>query len=112
MKLTKTITAAVLVTAFLASPLTILAADGPGDKAKAEKPAKVKPYTLDTCPVSGEKLGSDANMKPYTFTHAGREIKLCCKGCLKDFNKEPGKYISQIEKAEKEAAKGKKNNKS
>src|SRR5205085_11428460 len=41
--------------------------------------AKPKPYTLKTCPVSDEKLGDMGD--PYVFTHEGREIKLCCKGC-------------------------------
>ena len=67
---------------------------------------KAKPYVLKTCPVSGETLGGDMG-KPYVFVQDGREIKLCCKDCLKDFKKNPSKYIKQIEKAEKkqEAAK-------
>jgi len=40
----------------------------------------------------------------YVFEHQGREIKLCCKSCLKDFKKDPAKYVKKIEKAEKEAA--------
>jgi len=68
---------------------------------KADKNAKVKPYTLKTCPVSDEKLGDMGD--PYVFTHDGREIKLCCKGCLKDFNKEPAKYVKKIDKEEKKA---------
>lgn len=54
------------------------------------------PYPLDTCIVSGEKLGADPDMEPYTFVHEGQEIKLCCKGCLKDFNKEPEKYLAKL----------------
>lgn len=96
MKLIKQITAAVLITAFVASPVTLIAGDKEGAKDKKDKSeksaSKVKPYTLDTCLVSGEKLGADANMKPYVFTHGDQEIKLCCKNCLKDFNKEPAKY--------------------
>ena len=72
-------------------------------EAKTEKP---KPYPLKTCVVSGEKFGGDMG-DPYVFTHQGREIKLCCKSCLKDFNKEPAKYIKKLEEAEK-AAKDKK----
>jgi hypothetical protein len=67
----------------------------------AEK--KPKPYPLDTCVVADEKLGADPNMKPYVFTHEGREIKLCCKSCLKDFKKDTAKYIAKIEAAEKKA---------
>jgi len=71
---------------------------------KADKPAaKAKPYTLKVCPVADEKLGEMGD--PYVFIHEGREIKLCCKGCLKDFNKDSAKYIKKIEAAEKKAAK-------
>ncbi len=57
------------------------------------------PYPLDTCLVSGEKLGADPEMKPYTFVHHGQEIKLCCKSCLKDFNKDPEKYLAKLKPA-------------
>lgn len=66
----------------------------------ADKDAKPKPYPLKTCVVSDEPLGGDHG-EPYVFTHEGREVKLCCKPCLKDFNKEPAKYIKKIEAAEK-----------
>jgi TRASH domain-containing protein len=69
---------------------------------KAE--TKVKPYTLKTCIISGDKLGEMG--KPFVFTNDNREIKLCCKSCLKDFKKEPAKYVKKIEEAEaKEKAK-------
>ena len=73
----------------------------------ADKPAetKIKPYTLKICPVSGDKLGEMG--KAYVFTNADREIKLCCKSCLKDFKKEPVKYIKKIEQAEAKAKKDK-----
>jgi YHS domain-containing protein len=41
----------------------------------------------------------------YVFVYEGREIKLCCKGCLKDFKKEPAKYVKKIEEAEAKAKK-------
>lgn len=63
--------------------------------APADAP-KVKPYPLDTCIVSDEKL--DSMGKPYTFTHEGQEIKLCCKPCLKKFQKEPAKYLEKLKK--------------
>ncbi len=100
MKLLKPITVALLVTAYLAAPLAALAAESKDSK----KPEKVKPYTLKTCPVSGEKLGGDMG-DPYVFTYQSREIKLCCKDCKKDFEKDPKKYIKKIEEAEKKAEK-------
>lgn len=66
-----------------------------------EKKAVAKPYPLDTCLVSDEKLGADANMKTFVFTHEGQEIKLCCKSCQKDFKKEPAKYLKKLEGAGK-----------
>jgi hypothetical protein len=65
--------------------------------------AKAKPYPLKTCVVSDEKFGGDMG-DPYVFTHEGREVKLCCKGCLDDFKKEPAKYVKKMEAAEKKDA--------
>jgi hypothetical protein len=70
----------------------------------ADNAAKPKPYPLKTCVVSDEKFGGDMG-DPYVFTHQGREVKLCCKGCLDDFNKEPAKYVKKMEAAEKKTAK-------
>jgi len=81
-----------MAAAFLGAPMT-------GLTAEAKKSAK--PYTLKTCLVSGEKLGEMGD--PYVFTYQGREIKLCCKGCKKDFDKEPAKFIKKLEAAEKGA---------
>lgn len=53
-----------------------------------------KPYPLDTCIISGEKLGSMG--KPYVFVKDGQQVKLCCDGCLDDFNKDPAKFLKEI----------------
>jgi len=92
--------AAVLLSGLLVAPLVGLSADSKSDS----KSEKAKPYPLKTCVVSDEKLGGDMG-DPYVFTHEGREIKLCCKSCLKDFNKDTAKYIKKIETAEKKAKK-------
>ncbi len=63
--------------------------------------SKLKPYPLKTCVVSGEKLGGMGD--PYVYQYQDREIKFCCKGCVKEFNKDPGKYIKTIQEAEKKA---------
>ncbi len=95
---TKTMKSTILIALLLgAAPFVTLAADD-------AKPAqKAKPYTLKTCPTDDEKLGSMGT--PYTFVHEGREIKLCCSGCLDDFKKDPAKYIKKIEAAEKKEKK-------
>src|SRR5512136_3328787 len=96
MRALKHLIAAILVASFLV-PLSGLAADK-----KAEKP---KPYPLKTCIVSGDKLGEMGD--PFVYEYQGREIKFCCKGCLKDFNKDPAKYIKKIDEAEAKAKKAK-----
>ncbi len=101
MKLLKIVTGAALLGSLLTTPLAALAADHQHGDAKATD-AKAKPYPLKTCIVSGEKLGGDMG-KPYIFVHEGQEIKLCCKSCLKDFNKEPAKYIKKLAEAQKSA---------
>lgn len=52
------------------------------------------PYPLDTCLVSGEKLGSMG--KPPEIVYEGRQIKFCCKHCIPDFEKEPAKFLSKL----------------
>jgi hypothetical protein len=95
MKKLKTLTALALTVTFATAPLAGFAAEKKDEKAKA--------YPLDKCVVSDEKLGEMG--KPYVFKHEGREVQLCCKSCLKDFQKEPAKYIKKIEEAEKKAKK-------
>lgn len=71
------------------------------------KDKKLKPYTLKNCIVSGDKLGGDMG-EPYVFAEGDREIKLCCKSCLKDFKKDKVAFLKKIDEAEKKAAAGKK----
>ena len=63
-------------------------------KTEASATDSVKPYTLDTCLVSGEKLGEMG--KPYEIVHEGQQIKFCCKSCLPDFQKDPAKYLEKL----------------
>jgi YHS domain-containing protein len=93
MKALKPLITLALLVSFCAAPMAGLAADK-----KSEKP---KPYPLKTCVVTDEKLGEMGDA--YVFTHEGREIKLCCKSCLKDFKKDPAKYIKKLEEAEAKA---------
>jgi hypothetical protein len=66
----------------------------------SEKKQTAKPYPLDTCIVSEEEFGGDMG-EPHVFVHDGREVKLCCKPCLKSFNKETAKYVAAIDAAAK-----------
>ena len=56
-----------------------------------------KNYPLKTCPVSGEKLGEHG--KPVKVTSEGTDVWLCCKSCVKDFNKEPKKFVKMVKDA-------------
>lgn len=56
---------------------------------------EVKPYPLDVCLVSGEKLGSMG--EPTSLVHGGQEIKFCCDSCEPKFQKDPAKYLSNLE---------------
>jgi YHS domain-containing protein len=86
---------AIVIAAFLITASVARAADN--------KSEKLKPYPLETCVVSGEKLGEMG--KPFVYQYEGREIKFCCKNCLKDFKKDTAKYIKKIEEAEAKAKK-------
>jgi YHS domain-containing protein len=56
-------------------------------------------YPLDTCVVSGEKLGTMG--EPFVFMHEGQEVRLCCPKCRKEFDSDPAKYLAKIEEAKK-----------
>ena len=93
----KSITFATFVTLLAFGPATF--AD---EKAKDSKAASSgKAYPLKTCVVSDEKL--DGHGKPYVFKHEGEEVQLCCKPCLKDFKKDPAKYMKKITDARKKS---------
>lgn len=96
--------------ALLAATPVLVRADDAKDKTEHKdgehKDKKAKAYPLDKCIVTDEELGGHG--KPYVFTHEGQEIKLCCKDCLKDFKKEPAKYMKKIEDAKKNGAAEKK----
>ena len=68
--------------------------------AKDSAPAGVpKDYPLKKCVVSDEKLGEHG--KPVKVTSEGTDVWLCCKSCLKDFNKEPAKFVKMVKDAKK-----------
>ncbi len=58
-------------------------------------------YPLSTCVISGETLGDMGD--PFIYKYKGVEVRFCCKGCVKDFQKEPEKYLEVIKKASDEA---------
>ena len=85
MRFTLTATALSL---FLAGALQ--AEDAPGAQTAP------KSYPLKTCLVSGADLGGMGN--PIVKIYDGQEIKFCCGGCPKEFNKDPATYIAEMNK--------------
>ena len=69
----------------------------PAAPAAAPATAAAKPYPLEVCIVSGEKLGEMG--KPIVIVHEGQEIKFCCDKCQPKFEKDPAKYLSKLEPA-------------
>ena len=53
------------------------------------------------CPVSKEAVMKDEVIQ---VEYQGKKINLCCKMCLKDFNKDPEKYIKMMEESMKNEA--------
>lgn len=48
------------------------------------------------CPVSGENLG--AMGVPIKVSAEGKDAYLCCKGCVKDFEKDPKAVFAKLAK--------------
>ena len=84
---------AALAAAFITT--TAFAKDGASGVPKA--------YPLKTCVVSDEKLGEHG--KPVKVTSEGTDVWLCCKSCVKDFNKEPAKFVKMVKDAPTKAKK-------
>jgi YHS domain-containing protein len=49
--------------------------------------AQLTDYPAETCPISGQKLGSMGD--PYNYVFAGRLVRFCCAGCISQFNENP-----------------------
>jgi len=96
---TKSILTAVIVSAFVTGNVSSVFADEAKPPVKEVKPEEkkeaVKPYKLDTCIVSDEKLRGMGDA--FVFTHEGEEIKLCGKKCKPKFDKDPATYLKKLE---------------
>ncbi len=64
----------------------------------------IKPYPLNYCIVSGDKIGGDMG-KPITTNYMGQQIIFCCSDCPADFAKNPQKYMEKLAAAENKMAK-------
>ncbi len=48
-----------------------------------------------TCPVTSDTLGSDGT--PIKVQVGGRDVFVCCEGCIADLQKDPGKYLTALD---------------
>lgn len=69
--------------------------DSTEESTKADTASQSFPYPLDMCIISGEKLGSMG--KPVILNHEGRELRLCCGGCIERFRAEPAKFVKSLD---------------
>src|SRR5438552_6138819 len=85
--------------AFIAIVVALVTATGfisrADDKPKSE--VKSDPYPLETCIVSGEKLGSPGMGKPVVKEYDGREVRFCCNGCVKPFEEKKAEFTKKID---------------
>lgn len=59
-------------------------------------------YPLTTCVVSGDKLDEMGDPVKYVYKQPGkpdRLVEFCCKDCIKDFEKDPAKYLAKLDAA-------------
>tara|TARA_B100000809_G_scaffold263472_1_gene316804 strand:+ start:190 stop:591 length:402 start_codon:yes stop_codon:yes gene_type:complete len=87
------IAAVVAGTLLIAVVLTRADDQKPGSAKTRDGDEQVHPYPLKTCVVSGEALESMGKPRGLIFK---QEMKFCCKSCVKDFNKDPLKYVAKL----------------
>jgi hypothetical protein len=71
---------------------------GHHDESSAPAPAGQRvgdPYPLDTCPISGKKLGSMGD--PVVKVYDGREVRFCCPSCPEKFEKDQAANVAKID---------------
>lgn len=56
--------------------------------------AQIASYPTKACPVSGEALGSMGD--PIDRLYGTKLVRLCCKGCIKSYDKDPAKFAGIV----------------
>lgn len=56
-------------------------------------------YKLDTCPVSGEKLGSMGEPVMHVDRASNTLVKLCCKACVKKAQTDAAAVVAKVKAA-------------
>ncbi len=74
--------------------------DAPAPAAlKLEKTTPSANYPLKTCVVSGEELASMGDRVAYKW--GDTEVQFCCPDCVKEFEKDPAKFVAMVKAATK-----------
>ena len=68
--------------------------------------AQIKTYPVTTCVVSGEALESEEMGPPVNILYGTRLVRLCCKMCKRELDKNPAKFIEKLDKAAAKKKKG------
>ncbi len=67
------------------------------DKAAAEQQKKT--YPIDTCVVSDKKFAAQGAAASVVF--GGRLVQFCSQECVREFEKNPSKYLKKLDAAKK-----------
>lgn len=63
------------------------------EQAPASQPA-AEGESAALCPVSGEEIGGHGD--PVKVMVEGKEITVCCDGCVKPLKEDPKKYLTSL----------------
>ena len=81
--------------------LAVVLSAFPGSVPAVDSPAAVEVQVIDVgnkvCPVGGDKVSGKDFVE-----HEGKRYGLCCSMCMKDFLKDPAKFIAKMEQQEAE----------
>jgi YHS domain-containing protein len=80
------------VDAFKADPAKYIAGV---DKKVVEQQTPL--YPMETCPISGEKLGAMGSA--VNVVYQNRLVKFCCNMCPDEFRKDPAKTLKKLDEA-------------
>ena len=89
----------IFLSMLITAPL-LLAAEptSTGDAKKMTAGKKAEEVGNRVCPVSGDKIKAGEEVK---FEYEGKIYNFCCKMCIKDFKKNPQKYIKLLQEMDK-----------
>lgn len=67
-----------------------------GETGAAEPVGKAKVVGNRVCPVTDERISKKTEV---TYQYKGKLYSFCCRECIDEFKKDPGKYVGKMKKA-------------